>query len=110
VGEPVEVAMQPAGPGGTWTAALPPAPPAPASAPFEVVSFEVVVAVGVDLPAALAVDGRQLPLFPGGNRDRRGLTERVRLERAPREVALVGPVATAPNGRPPRLRVLLWTR
>jgi hypothetical protein len=69
-----------------------------------------VVAAGVDLPAALAVDGRQLPLFPGGRRDRRGLTERVRLDRAPVEVALVGPVAAAPNGRPPRLRLLLWAR
>ncbi len=107
--EPVEVLMQ-QGPQGAWTAALPPGPPLPASAPFEVVSFEVVVAAGVDLPAALAVDGRQLPLFPGGNRDRRGLTERVRLDRAPGEAALVGPVATAPNGRPPRLRVLYWSR
>jgi hypothetical protein len=105
VGEPVEVTMQPAGPGGAWTAALPPGPPLPA-----VASFEVVVAAGVDLPAAIAVDGRQLPLFPGGRRDRRGLTERVRLDRSPAEVALVGPVAAAPNGRPPRLRVLLWTR
>jgi hypothetical protein len=105
VGEPVEMAMAPTGPGGSWTAALPPGPPLPV-----VVSFEVVVAAGVDLPAALAVDGRPLPLFPGGRRDRRGLTERVRLDRAPASAALVGPVAAAPNGRPPRLRVLLWTR
>ena len=104
-GEPVEVAMQPTGTGGAWTAALPPAPPSPV-----VVSFELVVAAGVDLPAALAVDGRQLPLFPAGRRDRRGLTERVRLDPAPREVALVGPLAAAPNGRPPRLRLLVWSR
>jgi hypothetical protein len=105
VGEPVEVVMQPAGPGGAWTAALPSGLPFPACA-----SFEVVVAAGVDLPAAIAVDGRQLPLFPGGRRDRRGLTERVRLDRSPASAALVGPVAAAPNGRPPRLRMLLWTR
>ena len=105
VGEPVEVAMQPSGPGAPgWRLSRPGRLSRPSS------RSSLVVAAGVDLPAALAVDGRTLPLFPGGRRDRRGLTERVRLDRAPAAAALVGPVAAAPNGRPPRLRLLRWTR
>ena len=96
-GDPVELAMQRPGPGGAWTA-LPLGIKFPA-----LVSFEVVVAVNVDLPEAVVVDGRKLPLFAGGHR--RGLTERVRFDRAPAEITLPGVPA---DGKPPHLRLLPW--
>jgi hypothetical protein len=97
-GDPVELEMLPPGAGGTWTAHLPPGLRFPALA-----SFEVIV-IGARPPEAVVAGARRLQLFSGGRRDRRWLTERVRLEQPPAEIALPGVAAAARL----RLRLLLW--
>ncbi len=105
VGEPVELTMMSDLTPDIWIATLLPDPRFPAIA-----SFEVVVPAGDAQPELLYVDSRPLPLFPGGRRDRRWLTERVRLDRPPSGASLRGRRLRFPNGRPPRLRILVWSR
>jgi hypothetical protein len=100
MGDPVELATPPPGQGGAWTARLPGGLHFPALASFEVIVF------GGRPPEAVGVGSYRLQLFSGGRRGRRWLTERVRLEQPPAEVALPGLAADAPR---PRVRLLLWT-
>lgn len=97
MGDPIELETLP-GAGGTWTAHLPPGLRLPALA-----SFEVIV-LGAHPPEAVVAGSHRLQLFSGGRRDRRWLTERVRLEQPPAEIALPGVAADAHL----RLRLLLW--
>jgi hypothetical protein len=98
-GDPIEIEMRPPGAGGTWTAHLPPGLRFPALA-----SFELIV-IGARPPEAVMVGSNRLQLFLGGRRDRRWLTERVRLAQSPGEIALPGVAADAQRLR---LRLLLW--
>jgi hypothetical protein len=107
LGEPVEVTMMPDRAPDRWIATILPDPRFPA-----ITSFEVILPAGSGLPEVLSITDCPpwLRLYPGGRRDRRWLTERVRLDRPLSHALLVGRRLTAPNGRPPRLRVLYWTR
>jgi hypothetical protein len=110
VGDAVELAMQRPAAGGAWSASPPAGWAAGARFPA-LASFEVIVAVGVDPPEAVVVDGRRLPVYDGGRRGRRWLTERVLLDHPPAAVALAGvpaDPADRADTKPPRLLLQLW--
>ncbi len=99
-GAPLAVELPRPGAGGAWTGHLPEGIHYPV-----LVSFEVLLAVGVEPPDEVMAGDRPLDLFPGGKRGRRWLTERVLLERSPAAITLAG----LPAGvKPPSLRLFPW--